>query len=175
MNCKLYSQGTFIIMMVTIQTCDNYEILLESRTISSKLVVIFTMFINAQVFYGEDGQVVMVKIQTWTGGKSIRVQHTSTSIFTLIFNMHHVIISISFGVTFCFIGMEKHQCQYFYLHQHQVEVSLIPFPVFTATNHCQGRVNLAFIQIIIFLSHNFCVSRKLDLCKYLFFYKTISH
>ena len=56
------------------------------------------MLVNAQVFYGEDGQGVMVKIQTWTGGKSIRVrvQHTSTSIFTLIFNMHHVIISTIF-------------------------------------------------------------------------------
>ena len=71
--------------------------------------------------------------------------------------------------------MGKHHCRYFYLHQHQVEVSLILFPVFTATNHCQGRVNLALIQIIIFLSHNFCESRKLYLCKYFFFYKTISH
>ena len=104
MNCKLYSQGTFIIMMmVTIQTCDNKWDTLDSSTISSELVVISTMLINAQVFYGEDGQGVMVKIQTWTGGKSIwvRVQHTSTttSIFTLIFNMHHVIIS----TIFCYI------------------------------------------------------------------------
>ena len=85
------------------------------------------------------------------------------------------VVYISFGVTFCFIGMGKHHCQYFYLHQHSVEVSLIPFPVFTDANHCQGRVNLALIQIIIYLSHNLCVSRKLYLCKYLFFYKTISH
>ena len=80
MNCKLYSQGTVIIMMlVTIQTCDNKWDTLDSSTISSELVVISTMLINAQVFYGEDGQGVMVKIQTWTGGMSIRVQHTSTT------------------------------------------------------------------------------------------------
>ena len=35
--------------------------------------------INAQVFYGEDGQGVIVKIQTWTGGKSVRVQRTSAA------------------------------------------------------------------------------------------------
>ena len=57
-------------MMVTIQTCDNKWDTLDSRTISSELVVIFTMLINAQVFYGEEGQVVMVKIQTWTGGRA---------------------------------------------------------------------------------------------------------
>ena len=66
-------------MLVTIQTCDNKWDTLDSSTISSELVVISTMLINAQVFYGEDGQGVMVKIQTWTGGMSIRVQHTSTS------------------------------------------------------------------------------------------------
>ena len=71
-------------MMVTIQTCDT----LESSTISSELVVISTMLINEQVFCGEDGQGIMVKIQTWswTGGKSIRVrvrvQHTSASTST---------------------------------------------------------------------------------------------
>ena len=50
---NLYSQGTAIIMMmVTIQTCDNKWDTLESSTISSELVVISTMLINAQVFYG---------------------------------------------------------------------------------------------------------------------------
>ena len=65
-------------------------------------------------------------------------------------------------VLFCFIGMRKHHCQHFYIHQHQVELSLIPFPVFTATKHCQGTVNLGFFPIIC------CVSRKFSLCKYFF-------
>ena len=72
--------------------------------------------------------------------------------------------------------MRKHHCQHFYIHQHQVELSLIPFPVFTATNYCQGTVNLGFLPII------FCVSRKFCLCKYFFllqnkirFTETISH
>ena len=74
MNCKLYSQGTVIIMtLVTIQTCDNKWDTLDSSTISSELVVISTMLINAHVFYGGDGQGVMVKIQTW-----MAEEHTST-------------------------------------------------------------------------------------------------
>ena len=37
-------------MMVTVQTCDNKWDTLESSTISSELVAISTMLVNAQVF-----------------------------------------------------------------------------------------------------------------------------
>ena len=74
-NCKLYSQGTSLLWWwLQYRHVIIMRYTLESSTIFSELVVISTMLIDAQVFYGEDGQGVMVKIQTWTDGKSIRVR-----------------------------------------------------------------------------------------------------
>ena len=97
-------------MMVTIQTCDNCErISCNFHHAHQCPGILWGRWLRG---HGENSNM------DW------RKEHTSTSTaYEYIYidfqyaPCHHINY-ISFGVTFCFIGMGKHHCQYFYLHQH---------------------------------------------------------